>query len=84
MQLLQSERISLFAASMRLGFLIFEAMRSHLKFQLEVRMVYIQEWKFGFWTNVTSDEIFNDKWDCVISEANIIIIIYYPPEQIMM
>ncbi|CAG5122355.1 unnamed protein product, partial [Candidula unifasciata] len=33
--LLQSERLSLFAASLRLSFLLFESMRSHLKFQLE-------------------------------------------------
>jgi brefeldin A-resistance guanine nucleotide exchange factor 1 len=33
--LLQSERLSIFAASLRLSFLLFEAMRSHLKLQLE-------------------------------------------------
>ncbi|GFO18536.1 Golgi-specific brefeldin a-resistance guanine nucleotide exchange factor 1 isoform a [Plakobranchus ocellatus] len=41
--LLQSERISLFAASMRLGFLIFESMRSHLKFQLENYLLRVGE-----------------------------------------
>ncbi|RUS73129.1 hypothetical protein EGW08_019109 [Elysia chlorotica] len=41
--LLQSERISLFAASMRLSFLIFEAMRSHLKFQLENYLLRVGE-----------------------------------------
>ncbi|GFR62155.1 Golgi-specific brefeldin A-resistance guanine nucleotide exchange factor 1 [Elysia marginata] len=41
--LLQSERISLFAASMRLSFLIFESMRSHLKFQLENYLLRVGE-----------------------------------------
>ena len=36
LQLLQSDRLSLFAAAIRVCFLLFECMRSHLKFQLEV------------------------------------------------
>jgi len=41
--LLQSERISLFAASLRLSFLLFESMRSHLKFQLENYLLRISD-----------------------------------------
>ena len=40
LQLLQSERLSLFAAALRVSFLLFESMRSHLKFQLEVSFVF--------------------------------------------
>ncbi|XP_012936931.1 Golgi-specific brefeldin A-resistance guanine nucleotide exchange factor 1 [Aplysia californica] len=41
--LLQSERISLFAASLRLSFLLYESMRSHLKFQLENYLLRISD-----------------------------------------
>jgi hypothetical protein len=33
--LLNSERLSIFAASLQVSFLLFEALRTHLKFQLE-------------------------------------------------
>ena len=36
LQLLQTERLSLFAASLRVCFLLFESVRTHLKFQLEM------------------------------------------------
>jgi len=35
-QLLSVERLNLYAASLRVCFLLFESMREHLKFQLEV------------------------------------------------
>ncbi|PVD38476.1 hypothetical protein C0Q70_01091 [Pomacea canaliculata] len=41
--LLQSERLSLFAAALRVSFLLFEAMRSHLKFQLEMYLTRLSE-----------------------------------------
>lgn len=41
-QLLQSERLSLFSASIRVCFLVFESIRSHLKFQLEVNMLFFK------------------------------------------
>ncbi|KAK0051833.1 Golgi-specific brefeldin A-resistance guanine nucleotide exchange factor 1 [Biomphalaria pfeifferi] len=41
--LLQSERLTLFAASLRLSFLLFESMRSHLKFQLENYLIRVSE-----------------------------------------
>ncbi|CAL1527993.1 unnamed protein product [Lymnaea stagnalis] len=41
--LLQCERLSLFAASLSLSFLIFESMRQHLKFQLENYLLRISE-----------------------------------------
>jgi hypothetical protein len=34
-QLLNSERLSIFAADLQVSFLLFEALRTHLKFQLE-------------------------------------------------
>lgn len=42
-QLLHSERLSIFAASQRVCFLLFEAMRSHLKFQLEMYLLRLME-----------------------------------------
>ena len=53
-QLLQSERLSLFAAALRVSFLLFESMRSHLKFQLEVSFVSTLSLKLA-----SSDEIDN-------------------------
>ncbi|XP_071108376.1 Golgi-specific brefeldin A-resistance guanine nucleotide exchange factor 1-like isoform X1 [Haliotis cracherodii] len=41
--LLQAERLSLFAASLRVCFLLFESMRSHLKFQLEMFLTKLSE-----------------------------------------
>nr|KAG5707576.1 hypothetical protein BaRGS_001124 [Batillaria attramentaria] len=41
--LLQSERLSLFAAALRVSFLLFESMRSHLKFQLEIYLTRLSE-----------------------------------------
>jgi hypothetical protein len=41
-QLLQSERLSLFSASIRVCFLVFESIRSHLKFQLEVNILFLK------------------------------------------
>ncbi|ELU03437.1 hypothetical protein CAPTEDRAFT_227129 [Capitella teleta] len=41
--LLQSERLSLFAAAMRVCFLLFESMRGHLKLQLEMYLNKLQE-----------------------------------------
>ncbi|XP_059156775.1 Golgi-specific brefeldin A-resistance guanine nucleotide exchange factor 1-like [Physella acuta] len=41
--LLQSERLSIFSASLRLSFLLFESMRSHLKLQLENYIVRVSE-----------------------------------------
>jgi hypothetical protein len=35
LQLLNSERLSIFAADLQVSFLLFEALRTHLKFQLE-------------------------------------------------
>lgn len=40
-QLLSVERLNLYAASLRVCFLLFESMREHLKFQLEVSFVSI-------------------------------------------
>ena len=34
-QLLNTERLSIFAADLQVSFLLFEALRTHLKFQLE-------------------------------------------------
>lgn len=44
LQLLSVERMNLYASSIRLCFLLFESMRIHLKFQLEV---VISPWDFG-------------------------------------
>lgn len=44
LQLLSVERMNLYASSIRLCFLLFESMRIHLKFQLEV---IISPWDFG-------------------------------------
>ncbi|XP_070186725.1 Golgi-specific brefeldin A-resistance guanine nucleotide exchange factor 1-like isoform X2 [Littorina saxatilis] len=41
--LLQSERLSLFAAALRVSFLLFESMRSLLKFQLEMYLTRLSE-----------------------------------------
>ncbi|XP_077999496.1 Golgi-specific brefeldin A-resistance guanine nucleotide exchange factor 1-like [Glandiceps talaboti] len=41
--LLQSERLSLFAAALRVCFLLFESMREHLKFQLEMYLHRLME-----------------------------------------
>ncbi|XP_013395195.1 Golgi-specific brefeldin A-resistance guanine nucleotide exchange factor 1 isoform X4 [Lingula anatina] len=41
--LLQTERLSLFAAAQRVCFLLFESMRSHLKFQLESYLIKLTE-----------------------------------------
>ncbi|KAL3876500.1 hypothetical protein ACJMK2_034342, partial [Sinanodonta woodiana] len=41
--LLQSERLSLFAASLRVCFLLFESLRSHLKLQLEMYLTKLSE-----------------------------------------
>lgn len=38
-QLLSVERLSLYSASLRVCFLLFESMREHLKFQLEVSIL---------------------------------------------
>lgn len=35
-QLMSVERLTVFAAALRVSFLLFEALRTHLKFQLEV------------------------------------------------
>lgn len=51
-QLLSVERINLYACSIRLCFLLFESMRQHLKFQLEVTwaslLVFISHINYGF------------------------------------
>lgn len=44
LQLLGVERMNLYASSVRLCFLLFESMRIHLKFQLEVTVF---AWDFG-------------------------------------
>lgn len=44
LQLLNVERMNLYASSIRLCFLLFESMRIHLKFQLEV---IISPWDYG-------------------------------------
>ncbi|VDI44231.1 golgi-specific brefeldin A-resistance guanine nucleotide exchange factor 1 [Mytilus galloprovincialis] len=41
--LLQSERLSLFSASIRVCFLVFESIRSHLKFQLEMYLTKLSD-----------------------------------------
>lgn len=41
--LLQSERLSLFTATIRTCFLLFESMRSHLKFQLEMYLTKLSD-----------------------------------------
>ena len=43
LQLLQSERLSLYAASLRVCFLIFESMRGHLKYQLEMYITRLMD-----------------------------------------
>ena len=42
LQLLKSERLSLFAAAIRVCFLLFESMRGHLKLQFEVGKKFIE------------------------------------------
>ncbi|XP_043911932.1 Golgi-specific brefeldin A-resistance guanine nucleotide exchange factor 1 isoform X2 [Protopterus annectens] len=42
-QLLSAERLNLYAASLRLCFLLFESMREHLKFQLEMYLKKLME-----------------------------------------
>lgn len=44
-QLLSVERLNLYAASLRVCFLLFESMREHLKFQLEVSFSTLEEEK---------------------------------------
>lgn len=43
LQLLSVERVNLYAASLRVCFLLFESMREHLKFQLEVSFLILEE-----------------------------------------
>lgn len=38
-QLMSIERLTVFAAALRVCFLLFEALRTHLKFQLEVSAI---------------------------------------------
>ena len=42
LQLLQRENLSLFASSLRVCFFLFESMRGHLKFQLEVQQLLLK------------------------------------------
>ena len=42
-QLLQADRLSLFAASLRVCFMLFESLRTHLKFQLEMFLQKLTE-----------------------------------------
>lgn len=54
--LLQSERLSLFAAALRVSFLLFESMRSHLKFQLEMYLTRLSEIVVSESPKVTYDQ----------------------------
>lgn len=54
--LLQTERLSLFAAALRVSFLLFEAMRSHLKFQLEIYLTRLSEIVVSETPKITYDQ----------------------------
>ncbi|XP_076459823.1 Golgi-specific brefeldin A-resistance guanine nucleotide exchange factor 1-like isoform X2 [Babylonia areolata] len=54
--LLQSERLSLFAAALRVSFLLFESIRSHLKFQLEMYLTRLSEIVVSESPKVTYDQ----------------------------
>lgn len=56
LMLLNSSRLSIFVSSLRVSFLLFEALRTHLKFQLEMYLTKLMELIVSESTPVTRDQ----------------------------
>lgn len=56
LMLLNSSRLSIFVSSLRVSFLLFEALRTHLKFQLEMYLTKLMELIVSESTAVTRDQ----------------------------
>lgn len=56
LMLLSSSRLSIFVSSLRVSFLLFEALRTHLKFQLEMYLTKLMELIVSESPNVTRDQ----------------------------
>ncbi|KAL1421274.1 hypothetical protein MTO96_023245 [Rhipicephalus appendiculatus] len=56
LMLLNSSRLSIFVSSLRVSFLLFEALRTHLKFQLEMYLTKLMDLILSESTTVTRDQ----------------------------
>ena len=62
LQLLQNDRLSVFILALQLAFYVFEAMRGHLKLQLEV---CLSNMAHGLWRLMKKNPFFPDVFDHV-------------------
>jgi hypothetical protein len=81
LQLLNSERLSIFAADLQVSFLLFEALRTHLKFQLEFYLTRVIDIIISDSPKITYEqkEIALGNVPCCTLHANITHLFCYNP-----